>query len=77
MDLLREGGTEVFAVFPDERDFLQVLEYYNLPSELKEMCSRIFERDGPRFREFIDSRRAYQYILSKLANISGLESEHE
>jgi anaerobic magnesium-protoporphyrin IX monomethyl ester cyclase len=66
MALTKDGDNKVFAVFPEEMEYWHVSEYENLPHEGREGVVSIFERNGPRFTKFLDSRSAYQFILSRM-----------
>jgi radical SAM superfamily enzyme YgiQ (UPF0313 family)/inorganic pyrophosphatase len=68
MVLMKDGDTKVFGVFPEDQCFSNITEYGDLSDNLRSLTSSIFEREGPRFEKFIDSRYAYQHILSLYQN---------
>lgn len=64
MAIMIDGDNKVFGVFPEDMEFFGIVEYENLSEELKSLSSSIFERNGPRIKQLVDSRNTYQYLLS-------------
>ena len=64
MATMLDGDNKVFGVFPEDMEFFGVVEYENLPDELRISASSLFERNGPRIKQFVDSRNTYHYLLS-------------